>query len=127
MATVREAKRRNALHQIVGDWLADSFDRAGDFGRALRMTLPVGAANLLAMPVRPIEVMLAKNPITVRRTKFVLNKGADLPLSGAMAFEVPIQPFASRIGRLATAGIEDFAKPETRAARRRLSKSFWQD
>jgi hypothetical protein len=47
--------------------------------------------------------MAAKNPITVRRSKFALNKGADLPLSGAMAFEIPIQPFANKPGRFATA------------------------
>ena len=74
-----------------------------------------------------IEVMSAKNPVTVRRSKFVLNKGADLPLSGAMAFEVPIQPFANKPGRFATAGMEDFAEKETREARRKISKSFWQD
>ena len=74
-----------------------------------------------------IAVMAVKNPITVRRSKFVLNKGADLPLSGAMAFEVPVQPFASKPGRFATAGMEDFAKPDTRAARRKVSKTFWQD
>jgi enoyl-CoA hydratase/carnithine racemase len=74
-----------------------------------------------------IEVMAAKNPVTVRRSKFVLNKGADLPLSGAMAFEVPIQPFANKPGRFATAGMEDFAEKETREARRKVSKTFWQD
>lgn len=74
-----------------------------------------------------IEVMSAKNPVTVRRSKFVLNKGADLPLSGAMAFEVPIQPFANKPGRFATAGMEDFAEKETREARRKVSKTFWQD
>jgi enoyl-CoA hydratase/carnithine racemase len=74
-----------------------------------------------------IDVMAAKNPVTVRRSKFVLNKGADLPLSGAMAFEVPIQPFASKPGRFATAGMEDFAEKETREARRAASKAFWQD
>jgi enoyl-CoA hydratase/carnithine racemase len=74
-----------------------------------------------------IEVMSAKNPVTVRRSKFVLNKGADLPLSGAMAFEVPIQPFANKPGRFATAGMEDFAEKETREARRKISKSFWQN
>ncbi|MDT7693431.1 MAG: 3-hydroxypropionyl-coenzyme dehydratase, partial [Pseudonocardiales bacterium] len=41
-----------------------------------------------------VEVLSQKNPITLRRTKFALNKGADLPLSGAMAFEIPVQPFA---------------------------------
>jgi enoyl-CoA hydratase/carnithine racemase len=74
-----------------------------------------------------VAVMTAKNPITLRRTKFVLNKGADLPLSGAMAFEVPVQPFANKPGRFATAGMEDFAKADTRAARRKVSKTFWQD
>ena len=43
-----------------------------------------------------VAVMVAKNPITVRRSKFALNKGADLPLSGAMAFEVTdLRPGAS--------------------------------
>jgi len=34
-----------------------------------------------------VAVMAAKNPITIRRSKFALNKGADLAASGAMAFE----------------------------------------
>jgi enoyl-CoA hydratase/enoyl-CoA hydratase/3-hydroxyacyl-CoA dehydrogenase len=71
-------------------------------------------------------VLSAKNRVTLRRSKFALNKGADLPLSGAMAFEVPIKPFASKNGRFATAGMEDFADREARAKRRKLSKSFWQ-
>jgi enoyl-CoA hydratase/carnithine racemase len=74
-----------------------------------------------------VEVLSQKNPITLRRTKFALNKGADLPLSGAMAFEIPVQPFASKPGRFATDGMEDFAQPEARARRRVISKSFWQD
>jgi hypothetical protein len=40
---------------------------------------------------------------------------------------VPIQPFASKPGRFATEGMEDFAQADTRAARRTLSKTFWQD
>ena len=44
-----------------------------------------------------------------------------------MAFEVPIQPFANKFGRFAAAGMEDIAKPDTRAARRKISKTFWQD
>jgi enoyl-CoA hydratase/carnithine racemase len=74
-----------------------------------------------------VEALSQKNPITLRRTKFALNKGADLPLSGAMAFEIPVQPFASKPGRFATDGMEDFAQPEARARRRVISKSFWQD
>ncbi len=68
------------------------------------------------------QVMLAKHPLTVRRTKFILNKGADLHISGALAFEVPIQPFPAD-GH----GIRDFTDREARERRRRLSKRFWQD
>jgi enoyl-CoA hydratase len=69
-----------------------------------------------------IQVMLAKHPLTVRRTKFILNKGADLHITGALAFEVPIQPFP-----LDGQGIRDFTDREARERRRSLSKSFWQD
>ncbi|MCV7146092.1 enoyl-CoA hydratase/isomerase family protein [Mycobacterium riyadhense] len=68
------------------------------------------------------EVVLAKNPITTRRTKFILNHGADLHISGALAFEVPITPFPNE-----SQGIRDFTDPQARADRRRLSKNFWQD
>jgi enoyl-CoA hydratase/carnithine racemase len=87
----------------------------------------VSADNLDTEVNALVEVLSQKNPITLRRTKFVLNKGADLPLSGAMAFEIPVQPFASKPGRFATDGMEAFAQPETRARRRVISKSFWQD
>ena len=68
------------------------------------------------------EVVLAKNPITTRRTKFILNHGADLHIAGALAFEVPITPFAAE-----AEGIRDFTDPQARADRRRLSRNFWQD
>ena len=68
------------------------------------------------------EVILAKNPTTTRRTKFILNKGADLPISGALAFEVPITPFPPK-----AQGIQDFTDRDARTARRKLSKDFWQD
>jgi hypothetical protein len=44
-----------------------------------------------------------------------------------MAFEIPIQPFANKPGRLATDGMEDFADSDRRAARRWVSRDFWQD
>jgi enoyl-CoA hydratase/carnithine racemase len=66
------------------------------------------------------RVMLQKHPITVRRTKFIMNKGVDLHVSGALAFEVPMQ-FAG------AAGIADFTDRDAREHRRKLSKNFWQD
>ena len=67
------------------------------------------------------EVMLKKHPLTVRRTKFIMNKGADLHISGALAFEVPVTAVAG------TAGIADFTDHEARQQRRKLSQHFWQD
>jgi enoyl-CoA hydratase/carnithine racemase len=67
------------------------------------------------------EVMLRKHPVTVRRTKFIMNKGADLHISGALAFEVPIMPFPG------STGIAEFTDRDARARRRELSKDFWQD
>lgn len=67
------------------------------------------------------EVMLAKHPLTTRRTKFIMNKGADLHVSGALAFEIPITPFGGR------QGIADFTDRDARESRRKLSKHFWND
>jgi len=74
------------------------------------------------------RVMLRKHPLTVRRTKFIMNKGADLHISGALAFEVPITPFSGtnrhsrlhRSGRACTAArvVEGLlARPRNQAVR----------
>jgi enoyl-CoA hydratase/carnithine racemase len=81
----------------------------------------VAAGELDAQVDALCEVMLAKHPLTIRRTKFIMNKGADLHVSGALAFEVPIQSFAG------TAGIADFTDRQAREHRRKLSKHFWQN
>jgi enoyl-CoA hydratase/carnithine racemase len=73
------------------------------------------------------EVMLAKNPVTLRRTKFIMTKGADLHISGALAFEVPIQPAPLTDDAPLTQGIADFTSRDKREQRRTLSKHFWQD
>jgi enoyl-CoA hydratase/carnithine racemase len=114
----RKAKEWNLIGQLFDAETAQRHDLVNRICPPEDLDSEVGAL---------IEVMSAKNPVTVRRTKFALNKGADLPLSGAMGFEVPLQPFASRPGRFATEGMEDFAHADSRAKRRRLSKSFWQD
>ena len=68
------------------------------------------------------DVLLAKDPYTLRRTKFIITKGADLHVSGALAFEVPIQPFGDWDG-----GLENFTDPKKRRERRASSQGFWQD
>ena len=68
------------------------------------------------------EVMLAKDPYALRRTKFIMNKGADLHLSGALAFEVT----NSLASGFPTPGIREFTTKEGREKRRKLSRNFWQ-
>ena len=68
------------------------------------------------------EVMLAKDPYTLRRTKFIMNKGADLHVSGALAFEVT----NSLASAFPTPGIREFTTKEGREKRRKLSRNFWQ-
>ena len=114
----RKAKEWNLIGQLFDGATAEKYNLVN------RLCKP---ADLSAEVEALIEVMAAKNPVTVRRTKFALNKGQDLPVPSAMAFEVPVRPFASnQQGRFATDGMEDFAKSDTRAARRTLSKTFWQ-
>jgi enoyl-CoA hydratase/carnithine racemase len=74
------------------------------------------------------EVMLAKNPVTLRRTKFILTQGADHHISAALAFEVPIHPYPNTAENgHGPQGIIDFTTAETRKQRRALSRDFWQD
>src|ERR1700730_8566092 len=114
----RKAKEWNLIGQLFDAATAERHDLVNRICKPADLDVEVN---------KLVQVMAAKNPVTVRRSKFALNKAADLPLSGAMAFEIPIRPFANKPGRFATDGMEDFARPETRAARRKISKTFWQD
>jgi len=83
--------------------------------------LPRYAGRRKAKEWNLIGALFGAETLTVRRTKFIMNKGIDLHLSGALAFEVPITPFPG------TDGIADFTDRDARERRRRLSKDFWQD
>jgi enoyl-CoA hydratase len=67
-----------------------------------------------------IDVLLAKNPRTLERTKKCLNHGAN-NIDFGLALE------SEWIGRNTTAGISDFRDRERREQRRNLSKTFWQN
>lgn len=120
----RKAKEWNLLGALFDARTAERYDLIN------RLCAP---AELNTEVDRLTEVVLAKNPVTVRRTKFILNKGADLHIAGALAFEVPIMPFPINTTesespvKAATQGINDFTDKEARENRRRLSKHFWQD
>lgn len=70
-----------------------------------------------------IEVILAKNPITLRCTKYFLNKAAELNAQQGMWFEgAPGRQAASPFGP----GIAEFVDPATREKRRALALNLWQ-
>jgi len=108
----RKAKEWNLIGALFDAATAERYD----------LVNRVVAPEDLAAEVEALcQVMLRKHPLTVRRTKFIMNKGADLHISGALAFEVPITPFSG------TTGIADFTDRDARARRRELSRDFWQD
>jgi enoyl-CoA hydratase/carnithine racemase len=108
----RKAKEWNLIGALFDAATAERYDLVN------RIVAP---EDLTAEVEALCQVMLRKHPLTVRRTKFIMNKGADLHISGALAFEVPITPFSG------TTGIADFTDRDARARRRELSKDFWQD
>jgi enoyl-CoA hydratase/carnithine racemase len=108
----RKAKEWNLIGALFDAATAERYDLVN------RVVAP---EDLTAEVEALCEVMLRKHPLTVRRTKFIMNKGADLHISGALAFEVPITPFSG------TTGIADFTDRDARARRRELSRDFWQD
>lgn len=75
-----------------------------------------------------IEVMLEKNRSTLRRTKFIMNKGVDQHISASLAMEVAIMPYPAELKSTqmdGEANIKDFQSKEAREKRRAKSKFFW--
>ncbi|MCF8466092.1 MAG: enoyl-CoA hydratase/isomerase family protein [Sneathiella sp.] len=109
----RKAKEWNLIGMLF------SADKAERYDLVNRVVAPKDLESEVA---KLTEIMLQKHPMTVRRTKFALNKSADLPVQGALAFEVPIMPYAR-----GSSGLKDFKNGDSRKRRRELSKDFWSD
>jgi enoyl-CoA hydratase/carnithine racemase len=108
----RKAKEWNLIGALFDAQTAERYD----------LINRIVAADQLDDEVQTLtKVMLAKHPVALRRTKFIMTQGADHHISAALAFEVPIQPFPTD-GQ----GIMDFTDPEQRRRRRALSRNFWQ-
>jgi enoyl-CoA hydratase/carnithine racemase len=116
----RKAKEWNLIGALFDAATAERYDLVNRLCPPEQLDAEVEALS---------EVMLAKNPTTVRRTKFIMTQGADHHISAALAFEVPIQPYPNTAanGDGPTQGIIDFTSPETRRQRRALARDFWQD
>jgi len=108
----RKAKEWNLVGNLFSAATAERYDLVN------RLCAP---AELDAEVAALVDVMLEKNPITLRRSKTYLDKGADLHISGALAFEALREPGQR------PPGIDDFADRDARARRRALSQDFWSD
>lgn len=115
----RKAKEWNLIGALFDAATAERYDLVNRVCVAGELDTEVEALT---------AVMLAKNPTTVRRTKFIMTQGADHHVSAALAFEVPIQPYPTTadVGN-GPQGIIDFVSPEARRQRRLLARDFWQD
>ena len=109
----RKAKEWNLLGALFDGRTAERYELVNRLVDAADLDAEVGGLT---------EVILSKNPITLRRTKFALNKSADMTAHQALALERPITPFPH-----GAAGIRDFQTADGRNRRRELSKAFWQD
>lgn len=69
-----------------------------------------------------VEVILAKNPLTMRRTKFTLTKAFEMATQSALSLEVGMIPTDPK-----REGMAIFKTAEGRKKRRALAKNFWQD
>jgi enoyl-CoA hydratase len=106
----RKAKEWNLIGNLFTASTAERYDLVN------RLCPP---EDLDAEVAALVEVMLAKDPLTLRRTKMYLDKGVDLHVSGPLTFEALREP------GLRPQGIADFSDRDARARRRALSKDFW--
>ena len=92
------------------------------FGATLLVAALAGSiCYVLIDPPQLTEILLSKAPEALRRTKYYLDQGSDLPYSQTLAFEgVPREQPSFQ-------GVKDFAATELRDERRKLLGGFWYD
>lgn len=108
----RKAKEWNLLGSLFSGAKAERYDLVN------RLCEPEQLEDEVAALIR---ILLAKDPVALRCTKYFLDHGADLDYANVMAFEgaPPRKPFGQ--------GIKDFVERESRDERRKLVKDFWFD
>ena len=108
----RKAKEWNLLGALFSAQKAERYDLVN------RLVTP---EQLDAEVEQLTEILLSKAPEALRRTKYYLDQGSDLPYSQTLAFEgVPRQQPSFQ-------GVKDFAATELRNERRKLLGGFWYD
>lgn len=119
----RKAKEWNMIGALFSGQTAKEYELVNRLCSAEALQAEVDAL---------VEVMLAKNSVSLRRTKFALNNSADMTVHQALSLERPIQPSPHSkpiqgVSGFSTKGIADFTTKEGREMRRKLSKHFWQE
>jgi len=108
----RKAKEWNLLGSLFSAAKAERYDLVNRLCEPEELEREVASL---------IEILLAKDPVALRCTKYFLDHGADLDYANVMAFEgaPPRKPFGK--------GIRDFVQKESRDRRRELVANFWFD
>jgi len=108
----RKTKEWNLLGTLFSAQKAERYDLVNRL---------VSAEQLDAEVEQLVEILLSKAPEALRRTKYYLDQGSDLPYSQTLAFEgVPREQPTFQ-------GVKDFAETELRNKRRKLLDGFWFD
>jgi len=108
----RKAKEWNLLGALFSAQKAERYDLVN------RLVSP---EQLDAEVEQLTEILLSKAPEALRRTKYYLDQGSDLPYSQTLAFEaVPREQPSFQ-------GVKDFADTKLRNERRKLLSGFWYD
>lgn len=108
----RKAKEWNLLGTLFSAQKAERYDLVN------RLVEP---GDLESEVARLTEILLSKDPGTLRLTKYCIDHGADLDYGNVLALEGAPQRGTS------WTGMRDFVERDTRDDRRRLLDGFWFD
>ena len=109
----RKTKEWNLIGGLFDAATAERYDLVNRIRPPERLDADVAAL---------IEVVLAKSPVTLRCTKYFLNKAAELTAAQGLWFEgAPGRQETAVFGQ----GIADFVDPAAREKRRALAMNLW--
>ncbi|MDO8704377.1 MAG: enoyl-CoA hydratase/isomerase family protein [Sulfuricaulis sp.] len=109
----RKAKEWNLIGALFDVTTAERYDLVNRICKTEELNKEVTALT---------DVLLAKHPVTLRRTKWALTHSFDMTVHQAMSTERSFPTNSMKSG-----GVSDFVEKDSREARRKLSKHFWQN
>ena len=115
----RKAKEWNLIGALFSGATAERYDLVNRLCEADDLNRELAALT---------EVVLSRDPYTMRVTKYFLDKSADQDMWASMHLEGSPQREGPQRGASSSPhGVVDFANKESRDARRKATMDFWQD